>query len=95
MSQSTVLPLVFTSNGAVNLDAKSLDQLDETQLRMLAQNLLQKVAQDSIQIQQHQAQINALNHEIRLLRHLRYGPKSEAINPAQLSLFEEAIEEDI
>jgi transposase len=102
MSQSTVLPLVFTSNGAVDLDAKSLDQLDETQLRMLAQNLLQKVAQDSIQIQQHQielqqhqAQINALNHEIRLLRHLRYGPKSEAINPAQLSLFEEAIEEDI
>ena len=54
MSQSTVLPLVFTSNGAVDLDAKSLDHLDETQLRMLAQNLLQKVAQDSIQIQQHQ-----------------------------------------
>ena len=95
MSKSSVLPLISEPNGAPNFDGKSLDHLNETQLRMLAQNLLQKVAQHSIQLNQQQVHIDALNHEIRLLRHLRYGPKSEAINPAQLQLFEEAIEEDI
>ena len=95
MSKSSVLPLISEPNGAPNFDGKSLDHLNETQLRMLAQNLPQKVAQHSIQLNQQQVHIDALNHEIRLLRHLRYGPKSEAINPAQLQLFEEAIEEDI
>ena len=102
MSESTVLPVVPTLNGVPNSDAKSLDHLDETQLRLLAQSLLQKIAQDSNQIESqalklkhNQAYIDALTHEIRLLRHLRFARKSEAMDDRQLRLFDEAINEDI
>ena len=84
------------------MDAQSLDHLDETQLRTLAQSLLQKIAQDSNQIQSpalklkhNHAYIDALVHEIRLLRHLRFARKSESMDDRQLRLFDEAINEDI
>ena len=106
MSESTVLHVVSTPDGELNIDAKTLDHLDETQLRLLTQSLLQKITQDGIEYQEkinaqahklehNQKYIDALIHEIRLLRHLRFARKSESMDDRQLRLFDEAINEDI
>ncbi|OYT91294.1 MAG: IS66 family transposase [Burkholderiales bacterium PBB3] len=80
----------------------TLDALNRNELRALAQSLIERLAKDSKQIDQQgselqlrQAKIDALTVEIRLLRHLRFGAKTEAMDAVQAKLFEEANAEDL
>ena len=83
-------------------DIAALGALDQSALRTLAQSLMERIAQDSRQIGQRdaelqlrQARIDALTIEIRLLRHLRFAAKTEAMDAVQAKLFEEANAEDL
>lgn len=73
--------------------------LGEAEVRALAQSLLQRMASEAqkfeTELKLRQAKIDALTHEIRLLRHLRFGAKSEAMDAVQVKLFEEAGAEDL
>jgi transposase len=99
------MPLEPTSTpfaATVLSDIGTLDALNQNELRALAQNLIERVANDSRQISQQgselqlrQAKIDALTVEIRLLRHLRFGAKTEGMDAAQSKLFEEANAEDL
>ena len=78
------------------------ETLTPAQLQALAQSLIERIAVDAKRIQdQHtelklrQTQIDALTHEIRLLRHLRFAAKTEAMDALQVKLFEEANAEDL
>lgn len=93
----------FTQPAAtVSHDIAGLDELDHGALRALAQSLIERIAKDSKQISQQgselqlrQAKIDALTVEIRLLRHLRFSAKTEAMDAVQVKLFEEANAEDL
>lgn len=83
-------------------DVGSLEGMDPSTLRTLAQSLIERIAKDSKQINQQgdelqlrQAKIDALTIEIRLLRHLRFAAKTEAMDAVQVKLFEEANAEDL
>lgn len=83
-------------------DVGTLEGLDQNQLRALAQSLIERIAKDTKQISQRdtelqlrQAKIDALTVEIRLLRHLRFAAKTEAMDAVQVKLFEEANAEDL
>lgn len=76
--------------------------LDEAQIRALAHSLIERAANDARQIiqqqtelKQRQTKIDALVHEIRLLRHFRFCAKTEAMDAAQAKLFDEANAEDL
>lgn len=79
-----------------------LDLLDAQQLRALAQRLMHDVAardgriarQDQL-ISTKQTHIDQLTHELALYKRWRYGKRSEQLNAAQLSLLEEALDEDL
>lgn len=84
----------------------AFDGLDPSTLRTLAQSLMERIAQDAkhstqresqlqSELQLRQAKIDALTVEIRLLRHLRFGAKTEAMDAVQVKLFEEANAEDL
>lgn len=92
----------FTVNAVAQLDKRVIETLNETQLRELTQSLLQRVNDDSRRIETqseqlrlNQVKIDALTHEIRLLRHLRFAAKTEAMDGVQGKLFEEANAEDL
>lgn len=87
-------------------DIGALDGLEPSTLRTLAQSLMERIAQDAkhsthresqlqSELQLRQAKIDALTVEIRLLRHLRFGAKTEAMDAVQVKLFEEANAEDL
>ena len=87
-------------------DTGTLDGMDQSALRTLAQSLIERIAQDvkhsthrelqlQSELQLRQAKIDALTIEIRLLRHLRFGAKTEAMDAVQVKLFEEAHAEDL
>jgi len=97
---------VCTTATASPVAVLQVQNLDESQLRDLALSLLERIEQDSkkyqnliqskdCEIKYHKAQIDALTHEIRVLRHLRFAAKNEAVHAAQKQLFEEANAEDI
>jgi transposase len=80
--------------------------LDEAALRALAQSLIERIAADAKQSTQlveqqsaelllRQTKIDALTHEIRVLRHFRFAAKTEAMDTPQAQLFAEANEEDL
>lgn len=76
--------------------------LTAEQLQALALSLIDRVKSDTRCIQSQsqelhyrQTQIDALTHEIRLLRHLRFCAKTETMDALQVSLFEEANAEDL
>ena len=80
--------------------------LSQAQLCELAHSLIERIASDAKQssiresklqseLQLRQAKIDALTHEIRLLRHLRFAAKTEAMDAVQAKLFEEANAEDL
>lgn len=90
----------------VSHDVGALDGMDPSTLRTLAQSLMEHIAQDAkhsthresqlqSELQLRQAKIDALTVEIRLLRHLRFGAKTEAMDAVQVKLFEEANAEDL
>ena len=85
---------------------QALGGLNEEALRALAQSLLERIAteakhsthllaQRDAELLLRQARIDALTHEIRVLRHLRFAAKTEAMDAPQAKLFAEANEEDI
>ncbi|MBE0474813.1 MAG: IS66 family transposase [Rhodoferax sp.] len=79
-----------------------LETLTPTQLQTLALSLIERINEDAKNIQAQsqelklrQTKIDALTHEIRLLRHLRFAAKTEAMDALQVKLFEEANAEDL
>lgn len=87
-------------------DVGTLEDLDQSQLRTLAQSLIERIALDSkhsthresklqSELLLRQAKIEALTVEIRLLRHLRFAAKTETMDAVQVKLFEEANAEDV
>jgi transposase len=99
------------SNAALDgaLNGAFSDKLSDTEVRAFAQSLLARVNAQSAQLGQQSAQltqqtrelafrqtkIDALTHEIRVLRHFRFGAKTEGLDSAQSKLFEEAHAEDL
>lgn len=90
----------------VSPDIGALDALNKDELRALTQSLMERIVQDAkhsthyqsqlqSELQLRQAKIDALTVEIRLLRHLRFGAKTEAMDAVQVKLFEEANAEDL
>ena len=80
----------------------ALDTMDDAAVRELAKELLAQAAEhakrvsgDAQELQLRQAKIDALTHEIRLLRRMRFGAKTEAMDSTQVKLFEEANAEDL
>lgn len=78
------------------------EALSPAQLQALAQNLIERINLDAKRIQSQnqeltlrQTKIDALTHEIRLLRHLRFCAKTEVMDAVQVKLFEEANAEDL
>ena len=81
---------------------ESLSDLNAEQLRLLAQELITKVAQQSqiiaerdSDIQYRQAKIDKLTHELATLKRWKFGRSSEQLNAIQISLIDETIEADI
>ena len=104
---STPTATATTAANAASQEALGeLTQLGEAALRALAQSLIERIAQDAKHSSQiiarrdaeltlRQAKIDALTHEIRLLRHFRFAAKTEAMDAVQVQLFAQANEEDI
>ena len=89
------LTLVLPPDLTPQMDANPVQAIDESQLRSLTQGLLSQIQQQATELTLRQTQIDALTHEIRLLRHLRFCAKNEAMNGVQVQLFEEANAEDL
>lgn len=90
-------------------DAATLLGMGEADVRALAASLIAQVQhsatilsalstqseRDQTALRHSQAKIDALTHELRLLRHWRFAPKREVLHADQRALFEQAREEDI
>src|SRR6266702_4061233 len=72
-----------------------LAQMDAQALRDLAASLIQKVTQQSQELQFKQLKIDQLTHEMATLKRWRFGRRSEQLDPVQRSLLEESIDEDL
>jgi len=86
-----------------------LQQMNETQVRQLVQQLLGTVqqqataaqqqsallAQQAAELKHKQALIDKLTYEMAILKRLKFAAKSEALAADQRSLLEEALEEDL
>jgi transposase len=105
-STSNLTPTSTPEKGAPAPALAELAQLDEAALRALAQSLIERIAADAKQSTQlieqqraelllRQTKIDALTHEIRVLRHFRFAAKAEAMDGPQAQLFAEANEEDL
>jgi len=91
------------------IDAAQLNQLDAQQLREVVRSLMSDMAAQEAAIAQHdaeierrdreiafkQAVIDKINHEMAVLKRLKFAAKSEAFNPEQKSLLEETIDADL
>jgi len=82
--------------------ASVLATMGDAAVRELAQVLLAQAAEhakrmagDAQELQLRQAKIDALTHEIRMLRRMRFGATTEAMDSTQVKLFEEANAEDL
>ena len=87
----------------------SLDQLSAQQLRELLTGLMSKVAQqdqhiakldqasssDAKELVYRQTKIDLLTHEMAVLKRHRFGRSSEQVDSTQVSLLEEAFDEDL
>lgn len=83
-------------------DLAALGALSEHDVRALVASLMDQVQHHALQAQRDQtalrhsqAKIDALTHELRLLRHWRFAPRSEVLHADQRALFEQDREEDI
>ena len=77
------------------LDGAGLDALAEDRLREVAAALLERVGRDAEEIRWRDARIEQLTFEIAQLKRLRYGVRSEQLDPGHKLLFDEAVEADI
>ncbi len=77
------------------MDAEQLHDLDESQLRDLATQLLQRIERDSREINWRDAKIEKLTFEMAQLKRIKYGTKSEQMDAAQKALFDEGVDADL
>ena len=80
----------------------SLDQLSAQELRELLSGLMTKVAQQDQQIASNdrelvyrQTKIDQLTHEMAVLKRHQFGRSREQLDSTQVSLLEEAFDEDL
>jgi transposase len=84
------------------IDAAQLNQLDAQQLREVVRSLMSDMASKDAEIERRdreiafkQAVIDKINHEMAVLKRLKFAAKSEAFNAEQKSLLEETIDADL
>jgi transposase len=84
------------------IDADQLNQLDAQQLREVVRSLMGTVTTQQLEIERRdheiafkQAVIDKINHEMAVLKRLKFAAKSEAFNAEQKSLLEETIDADL
>ncbi len=84
------------------IDAEQLNQLDAQQLREVVRSLMGTVSTQQLEIERRdheiafkQALIDKINHEMAVLKRLKFAAKSEHFNAEQKSLLEETIEADL
>lgn len=74
---------------------RDLAQLNAQELRELATSLISQVTQKDQELKSKQLKIDQLTFEMALLKRWRFGRRSEQLDPAQRSLLEESIDEDL
>lgn len=74
---------------------RDLAQMNAQELRDLATALLTQVTQKDEELKFKQLKIDQLTHEMAVLKRWRFGRRSEQLDPAQRSLLEESIDEDL
>lgn len=81
---------------------RDLAQMNAEQLRSLSTALIaqltakdQQLTSKDAELKFKQLKIDQLTHEMAILKRWRYGRRSEQLDPAQRSLLEEAIDEDL
>jgi transposase len=72
-----------------------LDALSPEQLRTLAAQLIAEVDEKKRELHYRQTRIDQLTHELAMLKRLQFGKRSEQLSTEQMSLLEEAIDEDL
>ena len=84
------------------IDAAQLNQLDAQQLREVVRSLMSDMASKDAEIERRdreiafkQAVIDKINHEMAVLKRLKFAAKSEAFSAEQKSLLEETIDADL
>ena len=84
------------------IDAAELNELNAQQLRDAVRSLMDtlqakdaEIARRGREITFKQALIDKLTHEMAVLKRLKFAAKSEAFNPEQRSLLDEAIDADL
>ena len=84
------------------IDAAQLNELDAQQLREVVRSLMSDMASKDAQIERRdreiafkQAVIDKINHEMAVLKRLKFAARSEHFNPEQKSLLEETIDADL
>jgi len=75
--------------------ADQLHQMDADALRLLASQLISRVAEVERDNHLKQMKIDKLSHEMAILRRYRFGKRSEQLNPEQRRLFDEAVDADL
>ena len=74
---------------------RDLAQMNAQELRDLATALFAQVTQKDQELKYKQLKIDQLTHEMAILKRWRFGRRSEQLDPAQRSLLEESIDEDL
>ncbi|MDR5776535.1 MULTISPECIES: IS66 family transposase [unclassified Caballeronia] len=72
-----------------------LDALNPDQLRALARQLMTQVDEKTRESHYRQTRIDQLTHELSVIKRLQFGRRSEQLTTEQLSLLDEAIDEDL
>jgi hypothetical protein len=84
------------------IDAAQLNELDAQQLREVVRSLMSDMASKDAEIERRdreiafkQALIDKINHEMAVLKRLKFAARSEHFNAEQKSLLEETIDADL
>lgn len=75
--------------------APQLHDMDESQLRDLAKQLLQRIERDAHEIGWRDAKLEKLTFEMAHLKRIKFGKSSEQMDAAQKALFDEGVDADI
>ena len=73
----------------------SLDQLSAQEVRELLTGLMTKVAKQDQELVYRQTKIDQLTHEMAVLKRHQFGRSREQLDSTQVSLLEEAFDEDL
>jgi transposase len=84
------------------IDAGQLNQLDAQRLREMVRSLMGTVTTQQLEIERRdheiafkQAMIDKINHEMAVLKRLKFAARSEAFNAEQKSLLQETVDIDL